>query len=168
MRMWRKAGRAGLMGLLTVGSLVFGAPAQTEAQAAQGELAGIGNIKVFVTDMNESSIACDLDQGAVLQAFTQALRQGGMTVAESAPYWVVVRATTVASDTRGCLTSLDATVLQNTKYFNQGTREERVGRVQHWSKGGLHFSDKNDHRQQITTAAQDLGNSLVQDWASDQ
>ncbi|MEM7172807.1 MAG: hypothetical protein AAF530_21770 [Pseudomonadota bacterium] len=160
--------RASLTFALAIAALGVLAAKDAFAQSASGELKGIGQVKVFVTDVNQFSTSCDLDRASIQQAFVEPLSEKGLKIAESSAYWVVIRATTVASDSRGCLTSIDATVLQNTKYFNQATKEERVGRIQHWYRGGLHFSDRDDHRDIINDAFRTLGAGLAQDWAGDQ
>jgi hypothetical protein len=139
------------------------------AQSTEGELRDVKAFKIYVTGFNEASLACGLEPEAMKDAFLQPLRDAGPVMAEEANgYWIAIRATSVVRQEATCVTFVDASVLQSTRYFNQSTDSERVGKVLHWADAGLIVSDEAGHGDVVKNAYLDLGRRLAEVWRRDQ
>ena len=138
------------------------------AQTTRGELKGVTGVKFRILNLSENSQRCGLGAEALQEAFTRPLIDAGLKVVASSGYWAYIRVTTVIHAGDICVTYADATLLQNTRYFNSATLSERAGRVDHWREGALRVSDAAIHAGNVERAFRQFGNNLAELWRKDQ
>lgn len=143
-------------------------PNAAMAQTTRGELKDVSAIKFRIVNLSQNSRRCGLDPAALQEAFTRSLVNSGLKIVESSGYWAYIRVTTAIQGDDLCVTYADATLLQNTRYFNSATLAERAGRVEHWRDGALRVTDAPSHPDSVESVFRQFGQKLAELWRRDQ
>ncbi len=154
--------------VLLVAVLLGAGAGGVTAQTTRGELKGVSGVKFRIVNLSENSQLCGLGPEALQEAFTRPLIDAGLEIVGSSGYWAYIRVTTAIHAGDLCVTYADATLLQNTRYFNSATLSERAGRVEHWSEGALRVSDSSIHGKNVERAFRQFGLNLAELWRKDQ
>ena len=156
----RRMGISLILGLLLSGTAA--------AQSAGGAMKGVNNVKFFVADFSQYNLECLITKEGLQEAFTGPLRDGGPQVSTSGAYSIYVRTTSVVTEDGFCISYVDAWLEVNTRYHNQATASEKVGRIRLWNDGGLFYSDLEEHSVILNNAFRRMGQNFVAEWQRDQ
>ena len=156
--------RALVFAILLVGALAMAVAGDAVAESSRHELKNVKSYRFHVVNLNEASQRCGLSEAAMQEAFTEQMGQSGLEIVATSGYWIYLRATTAVQGDRLCITYVDATVVQNTRYYNSATLSERSGQVEHWRDGSLMASDMDEHDSRIRNVLRQMGGRLVDFW----
>jgi hypothetical protein len=135
-------------------------------RAHAGDLQGIKSFQFFVSGIEKPpSRACGLRADETKAAFLGPLAAAGLVVGPpSAGYWIALQVTTAERAPGICATFVDASVLQNTRYYHRAEKAERDGKVLLWTHGELVLSDLEGHGEVVRDVFEKLGARLVEAW----
>jgi len=136
------------------------------ARASDGDLQGVKRFQLFVTGLDkEASRACGLQSDGLKAAFRAPLEAAGaVVVPPSNGFWIALQATTARREPDTCATFVEASVLQNSPYYNRAAAAERDGKVLLWTRGELVLSDSAEHGRVVHDVFEKLGRRLAEAW----
>ena len=148
------------------------AAAQSEspapAEPTGAPLAGATVMQLSVAPLSAESQRCGLQADLIRDSFQQPLAAEGIGIQASAHLRIVVKATTVVYQETVCISNIEATALQTTRYFDRKTQAERAGQVLLWSGSSLYVSGEHDHVVLTNIGYRDLARAFLRKWKSNQ
>ncbi|CAN0455661.1 unnamed protein product, partial [Ectocarpus fasciculatus] len=133
-----------------------------------GPLAGVAVLQLVVAPLSDESARCGLQADLVKESFQQPLTTEGLGLQKSAHVRIIVKATTVIYTETTCISNIEASAVQNTRYFDRKTGAERAGQVLLWQESGLFVTGERDHVVLTNIGFRDLARSFIRKWKIDQ
>lgn len=148
------------------------AEAQTQEQEPEapfgGPLAGVQVMQLSIAPLSDESARCGVQANSIRTIFEQPLTASGIVMQKSAHFRAIVKVTTGIYQENICISNIEASVVQTTRYFDRKTRRERAGQVLMWSQSRLLVSGQPEHLVMTNTGARELARSFIQRWQIDQ
>lgn len=166
-----------LLSRLVIAALFFSfcaatAQAQTQEQEPEapirGPLAGVQVMQLSIAPLSAESARCGVQANLIRDSFEPPLAASGIVLQKSAHFRAIAKVNTGIYEGEICISNIEVSVVQTTRYFDRKTRRERAGQVLMWSQSRLFVSGQPEHVVMINIGVRELARSFIQKWQIDQ